>query len=179
MNKKKPLTLAALLILSSMSFVGCSQNEELVVKEENLPDISGYPIISTNQTKHYDNSSEIIAPSSGTSFFGQDAIYTGNATNYVDNDDGTVTDMVTGLMWQQTADMDGDGDIDATDKRSYDDAVTGAGSYDLGGYDDWRLPTIKELYSLILFNGIDPSGYEGNSTDGLEPFIDTDYFVFA
>lgn len=179
MNKKKPLTLAALLILSSMSFVGCSQNEELVVKEENLPDISGYPIISTNQTKHYDNSSEIIAPSSGTSFFGQDAIYTGNATNYVDNDDGTVTDMVTGLMWQQTADMDGDGDIDATDKRSYDDAVTRAGSYDLGGYDDWRLPTIKELYSLILFNGIDPSGYEGNSTDGLEPFIDTDYFVFA
>ena len=29
------------------------------------------------------------------------------------------------------------------------------------------------------FSGIDPSGYEGNNTDDLVPFIDTDYFGFG
>ncbi|MBN1327445.1 MAG: DUF1566 domain-containing protein, partial [Candidatus Cloacimonetes bacterium] len=53
-----------------------------------------------------------------------------------------------------------------------------ASSVDIGGYTDWRVPTVKELYSLILFTGIDPSGWNG-SADDLVPFIDTDYFDFG
>jgi len=30
-------------------------------------------------------------------------------TSYIDIGDGTVTDNVTGLMWEQTPDMNGDG----------------------------------------------------------------------
>ena len=90
-----------------------------------------------------------------------------------------LADNVTGLMWQQGADTDGDGDIDVDDKLTYDEAMAGVDSFGLAGYDDWRLPTIKELYSLIDFNGLDPSGYGGSDTSSLVPFIDTDYFDFG
>jgi len=138
-----------------------------------------YPIVDTGQTVCYDDSGVITCPSEGQSFYGQDAQYSGNAPSYTDNDDGTVTDNVTGLIWQQSADTDGDGDIDAADKLSYEAAGTYCENLSLAGYDDWQLPTIKQLYSLIDFGGLDPSGYEGADTSGLVPFIDTDYFDFA
>lgn len=167
-----------------LTLFACSDSSTAVEEDNtngtgNLPDISGYPIVSTNQTVFYDTINEISAPTAGEAFYGQDAQYSRNEPNYVDNGDGTVTDMLTGLMWQQSPDTDGDGDIDAADKMTYAEAVAGAESFNLAGYDDWRLPTIKELYSLILFSGIDPSGYEGTNTDNLVPFINTEFFDFA
>jgi hypothetical protein len=137
-----------------------------------------FPIVDTDQHLFYDTLVEIDQPAPGEAFYGQDANYTGNAPSYQDNGDGTVSDLVTGLMWQKSPDMDGDGDIDYADKMSYDEAMDGAATFDLAGYTDWRLPSIKEMYSLIIFSGIDPSGYEG-STEDLVPFINTDYFDFA
>lgn len=170
-------------VLALCVFTGCGESSTAVEAEtdtgNNLPDISGYPLVSTNQTVYYDNNNVVSTPASGSAFYGQDAQYTRNEPLYQDNGDGTVTDLVTGLMWAQSPDLDGDGDIDATDKRTYSQAVAGAGTFNLAGYTDWRLPTIKEQYSLILFSGVDPSGYEGTSTEGLVPFIDTDYFDFA
>jgi len=137
-----------------------------------------YPLVDTGQELCYDNSDEITAPDPGEPSYGQDAQIDGNQPDYTDNGDGTITDNVTGLMWTKTCDTDGDGDIDYDDKISYDEAVASAASVTVGGYTDWRLPSLKEQYSLILFSGIDPSGYEG-PTSGLVPFIDTDYFDFA
>lgn len=114
-----------------------------------------------------------------TSTHGEDSDFTNNPPSYTDNGDGTVTDNVTSLIWQKSPDTDGDGDIDATDKLTYDQALDRANTLNLGGYTDWRLPDIKELYSLIDFNGKDPSGYNGTDTSELVPFIDTSYFDFA
>ena len=68
-------------------------------------------------------------------------------------------------MWQKTP----------GNKVTYKQAVARAENFNLAGYDDWRLPTIKELYSLILFSGTDPSGPESANA---VPFIDTNYFDF-
>lgn len=138
-----------------------------------------YPVPDTSQTVCYDATLVIDCPASTDAFYGQDAQLDGPATSYTDNGDGTVTDNVTGLMWVLTPDMNGDGVILAEDKMSYEDAMAGAESFDLGGYDDWRAPTIKEMYSLMNFDGADPSGYEEDDTSGLIPFIDRDYFDFA
>jgi len=124
-----------------------------------------YPIVDTGQIICYDNMNEISAPDEGEPFYGQDAQVDGNQPSYIDNGDGTITDTVTGLMWQK----------DPGDKMTYGEAVAGADSFELAGYDDWRLPTIKELYSLIQFSGTDPSGPQAS---GAIPFIDTDYFIF-
>lgn len=174
-----------IIVLALASFTGCnmdSSNSDSSNSDSsnsgNNTESTGFSIVDTGQGKNYDNFNEISAPSAGEAFYGQDAQYTGNAPGFTDNGDGTVTDNITSLMWQQSPDTDGDGDIDADDKLTYDEAVAGANTLNLGGYNDWRLPTIKELYSLIDFSGIDPS-VESNDTSGLIPFIDTDYFDFA
>ncbi len=138
-----------------------------------------YPVVDTGQTSCYDSSNVITCPTTGEAVAGQDAQRAGNQPSFIDNDDGTISDNVTGLMWQKSADMDEDGDIDAADKLTYDQAQAGAATLTLAGYDDWRLPTIKELYSLIDFSGVDPSGWNGSDTSVLVPFIDTEYFDFA
>ena len=129
----------------------------------------GYVVVDTGQNVSFGNTRQIATPSQGGAFSGQDAQYAGPQPAYTGNGDGTVTDLNTGLMWQQ----------DPGAKTTYDMAARGAGSFRLGGYDDWRLPTIKELYSLIDFSGSDPSGYIGSDTSRLTPFIDARFFDFS
>jgi len=144
---------------------------------------ANYKIVDTGQSTCYDQLSAISCPEAGAAFYGQDSQHAGNQPGYTLSGDGlTVTDNVTGLMWQRSPDTDDDGDIDAADKLTWTElqiypATLNAENF--GGYSDWRLPSIKELYSLIDFRGEDPSGYEGTDTSGLVPFIDTNYFEFG
>lgn len=160
MRKRLLLILIIFSILISNSLI---INMTSVSSENDSPT---YIIVDTDQTVFYDIFNKILSPNPGESFYGQDAQYSGTQPAYLDNSDGTVTDLNTGLMWQQ----------DPGEKMTYDEAVSGADTFELAGYDDWRLPTIKELYSLILFSGTDPSGFE--SVGNAEPFIDTGYFDF-
>lgn len=143
---------------------------------------NSYAIAGTGQSICYDDQVQITCPTSGHPFYGQDAQHAVNQPAYLLSADGlTVYDQVTGLTWQRSPDTSGDGAIDAGDKLNW--AGTQAypaslNTMEYGGFSDWRLPTIKELYSLILFSGVDPSGYSGD-TSGLVPFLDTDFFEFA
>ncbi|MFZ5766255.1 MAG: DUF1566 domain-containing protein [Thermodesulfobacteriota bacterium] len=121
----------------------------------------------TGQTVCYNNSTSIPCPKPGEPFFGQDANYTINPPAYTDHGNGTVTDNVTGLMWQQ-------GDYGSTNwykasgtvNSSYNPTgVDVCGDLTLAGYTDWRLPTKKELVGLVDYS----RPYPG-------PTINTTYF---
>ncbi|MBD3232471.1 MAG: DUF1566 domain-containing protein [candidate division Zixibacteria bacterium] len=138
-----------------------------------------YNIVDTGQDICYDTLEQIECPDPGDSFYGQDAQIDGLQPSYQDNGNGTVTDLVTGLVWIQKPDTDGDGELDSDDQLTWQEFLEypdTLNAQNYGGYDDWRTPTIKELYSLIDFSGLDPSG---PSPQVLVPFIDTDYFDFV
>jgi hypothetical protein len=153
-------------LVDSVKISGVGDSYISSTLHEGTPIGSGsYVVVDTGQSRCYDNNREISCPKQGESFFGQDAQHMGTQPSYVDNGDGTVEDLNTGLMWQKTP----------GEKVTYTEAVLQAKDCTLGGYNDWRLPSIKELYSLILFSGTDPSGERG---DNAVPFIDTKYFDF-
>jgi len=126
--------------------------------------VTSSPVVDTGQDACFDDSgTEIACPAAGQPFSGQDAQHAGHGPRYVDHGDGTVTDLVTGLMWQR----------DIGDKVTWAEAVAAAPSAATGGHVDWRLPTIDELYSLIDFRGV--TGLDAASST---PYLDTAVFEF-
>lgn len=97
-------------------------------------------IVDTNQRDCTDTKGETVDCAGS----GQDGERTTFAPAYTDHGDGTVTDDITGLTWQQGM----------PDKMQYADAEPYCEDLTLGGADDWRLPSTKELYSLMDFSGI-------------------------
>lgn len=65
----------------------------------------------------------------------------------LDNGDGTITDLATGLMWQQGE----------SDPMTWEEALAYCESLQLAGYDDWRLPNRNELQSLVDYETYDPA----------------------
>lgn len=82
-----------------------------------------------------------------TATFGEDSDYSINPPTYTDNGNGTVTDNVSGLMWQQ----------DEAGSADWGDAVNYCNNSTLAGYIDWRLPSKKELMSIVDYESHDPS----------------------
>lgn len=107
-----------------------------------------YPIVDTNQTDCYDAVQRIPCPAYGEDFYGQDAQFLEHPPAYIDHGDGTITDQVTGLMWSKSPSA----------PLSFKSAFAFAKASRLGGHDDWRVPSVKELYSLMDFRG----GFSGN-----------------
>lgn len=78
---------------------------------------------------------------------GEDSDFTIHPPSYADNGDGTITDNVTGLMWQKT-----DGG-----EMTFDQAAAYCNSLTLGNYSGWRLPTSIELFSINHYNYSNPA----------------------
>jgi hypothetical protein len=105
------------------------------------------------------NSAGMVIPCAGS---GQDAEYqAGVPASYTDNGDGTVTDNVSKLMWEKLSD-DGsihDKDTTYTWTNAFASKIATLNATNFAGYNDWRLPNIRELNSIINFNITNPSTY--------------------
>ena len=66
----------------------------------------------------------------------------------VDNGDGTVTDTVSGLMWQKET---------APGEYTWKDALAYCETLSLAGHSDWRLPNKNELLSLVDYSRYNPA----------------------
>jgi len=129
-------------------------------------------LADTGQVQCYSDRRPLDEPRTGEAFFGQDGQYEGLPPAYRDNGDGTVSDLQTGLMWSKA--------VDAA-KVGLEEAEAQARALRLGGHSDWRVPTIKELYSLIDFRGFtgfSAQGFHGPAPADAIPFINTDCFDF-
>lgn len=95
-------------------------------------------------------------PVAGEDYYGQDGNYILPAPSYAQPQPGVVSDLVTGLTWEQ---------IDSYNTRLLSDAVEYCQDLELGGLTDWRLPSMRELMSLMDMGKAYP-----------DPAIDSNYF---
>jgi len=129
-----------------------------------------YMINGTGLEGYFDDRTDIPEPTPGEDFYGQDSHYPGNHFSFRDNDDGTVSDLNTGLTWQKSYYR-----IAFTSYEHYIarmegflDSINARGL--LGDFNDWRVPTAKEQLSIADFSG---------SVNQWIPYIDTSVFNFA
>lgn len=128
------------------------------LKEVECP---GLPV--TGQTKCYGDleGQWVEQPCEIVGCSGQDGFYKAGCPSedrFVDNADGTVTDHCTGLIWQKdTADVNGDVKIDAADLLSWCDALAYCENLSFAGHDDWRLPNVRELQSIVDYGRFNQS----------------------
>jgi hypothetical protein len=93
---------------------------------------------------------------------GQDAaVGAGAPLSYTDNGDGTITDNVTGLMWEKLSQGNG-GIHDVNNTYTWDDAlnvkITALNAAPcFAGHCDWRLPNRRELESLVDAGRVAPA----------------------
>ncbi|MFH2142193.1 MAG: DUF1566 domain-containing protein [Bacteroidota bacterium] len=82
-------------------------------------------------------------------------------SRFSDNSDGTVTDNITGLMWQQ-------GD---NPRMNWFQALEACKNMNLAGHNDWRLPNIKELNTILNLDRTDGWWYfmDVFPVDNLQP----------
>ena len=86
-------------------------------------------------------------------------IQAGATLRYRVNQNGTITDMTTGLVWEKKS---ADGSIHHKDiGYTWDDAfavhVATLNAMEFAGYDDWRVPNVKELQSILNFEHFTPA----------------------
>ncbi|WP_413699843.1 DUF1566 domain-containing protein [Psychromonas sp. KJ10-10] len=69
-------------------------------------------------------------------------------SQFVDNGDGTISDLGTGLMWMVD---------DSKQGLDWQSALAYSENLEYAGYSDWKLPNVKELQTLVDYSGVYPA----------------------
>jgi hypothetical protein len=164
MKLSKTTQVAVSLCGILLSITSC--NTTKTPSESAAPSVK-FVVTDAMQRQCFDNEGNVIAPPNpGELYYGQDAQNQGILPSYTDNGDGTITDNNSGLVWQKTP---------PSDKMFYSEAVEYVENLELAGYSDWRLPNIKESFSIALLDG----KLNVEDTSLAKPYIDSEYFDFT
>ena len=103
----------------------------------------------------------VLLPGSGqtVSYAPRDdgAIKAQGTLSYTDNGDGTVTDNVSGLTWEKKTDANVNGVYTWADALAYVEALNAMnGSQGYAGHNDWRMPNVRELQSILDYGRLPP-----------------------
>lgn len=129
---------------------GIDAGPELMTREKYCKKYRCWTVPDTGQISCYDGSAKKKCPafpckSDGSpDYCGQDAQYGGGKRHLTESkvgSDSIVTDATTGLVWQGSHDTD----------KSWQDASDYCDELSYAGFDDWGLPDINELASLVNF----------------------------
>jgi hypothetical protein len=133
----------------------------------------------TGQEVCYNATNQTVS-CSDSARYGQDALYSDPAGSYdygctrgegswanwnadghrfTNNGDGTVTDHATGLMWVANSTAAGRGET-----YNWANALNASENLTYAGHDDWHLPNVRELQSIVDYGTYNPA-------------IDTNFFV--
>jgi hypothetical protein len=118
----------------------------------------------TGQTKCY-NASGTEITCTGTD---QDGEYQKGVSwpspRFTGDGTGVITDTLTGLMWAENANL-------PSVTKTWNDAIDYCNGLSLEGYTDWRLPNVRELFSLIDFSQYNPALPSGHPFDNVQWII--------
>jgi len=146
------------IVLLMIFIVSCVNDEfyETMKRENNYTEMLSvyFEIPDSNQTTSF------------TATYGEDHDYpnTPYAMSYTDNGDGTIKDDVTGLMWLKctmtSTGIDSDPNCLGTHQKvQWYEAIEKCKNLEHEGYNNWRLPSMPELFSIVHFGkpGGDPA----------------------
>ncbi|MCI5196196.1 MAG: DUF1566 domain-containing protein [Candidatus Electrothrix sp. AW5] len=93
---------------------------------------------------------------------------------YIDHGDGTITDIKTGLMWKRCSEgLSGDNcEHGKVERYTWKEAVKRFKNVKYAGYTDWRLSTISELETLVVYSCRKGKDKYADYTDWWLPIID-------
>ncbi|MFC1891957.1 DUF1566 domain-containing protein [Thermodesulfobacteriota bacterium] len=114
-----------------VNYFGVHEFKEILHPETLPEEGEGPPVIGKPQIPEVKNTIPVVpsAPRLG---------------RFIDNNDGTVIDSENKLMWIKNGWR-----MDFFSAEKWDDAHKKCNEFNLGGYTDWRLPTIREWKSLL------------------------------
>lgn len=136
---------------------------------------SGAALPATGQTTAYTAEKADDGIDGPVTVLDDGTVQVGATLSYTDNGDGTITDNNTGLMWEKKSFDESLHDWRFAFEWSGDDAPFGTiwdwlddinaeGGTGFAGYNDWRIPNVRELLSLVDY---------GRSARAIDPVFHT------